>query len=108
MTQSRIERHNTSMCNGQFLFLYTATPPRGIFDSTFSDLPTNTNPSGHLIRSLKCVSLSTTMSNVLRNVVTSSFKNLFLTPFIFHDKTLKEIELSAVNEKKDSRQLVFR
>ena len=95
------------MFSEHLTFLYTATPPRGTFDSIFSDRPSNIKPSGHFIRILKCVSLSKTMSNFLRNVFVSSSRNLFLTPLMFHDKILKELVLPAVSEKTNFGQRRF-
>ena len=84
---------------------YIATPPRGAFDFIFLERPSNTNPSGHLMRSLKWVSLIHIISNVFKNDCISSVRNLFFTPFIFHVKILKEVELSAASEKTGSGQL---
>ena len=45
-----------------FMFLYTATPPRGLFDSKTLDRHVKTNPSGHLDLTPKCDSQIITMS----------------------------------------------
>ena len=50
ITQSRNSLHIVSISKWHAIFLKTATPPLGTFETTVCDLAINKNPSGHLIR----------------------------------------------------------
>ena len=45
------------ICRGQCIFLYIATPPRGLLDSVGGDFSRSTKLLGHLVLMLKCVSV---------------------------------------------------